>query len=46
MIYNLRGKPTGKRPGRPRRKWEDNIQVDIKEIGIYTKNWIYSAQNM
>ena len=29
------GKPTGKRPlGRPRRRWEDNIRMDLKEIGI------------
>ena len=31
----LTGKPTGKRPlGRPRRRWEDNIWMDLKEIGI------------
>ena len=31
----LTGKPTGKRPlGRPRRRWEDNIRMDLKEIGI------------
>ena len=30
----LTGKPTGKRPlGRPRRRWEDNIRMDLKEIG-------------
>ena len=30
----LVGKPEGKRPlGRPRRRWEDNIQMDLKEIG-------------
>ena len=29
------GKPTGKRPlGRPRHRWEDNIRMDLKEIGI------------
>ena len=34
------GKSTGKRPlGRPRRRWEDNIRVDFKEIGINTRNW-------
>ena len=28
-------KPTGKRPlGRPRRRWEDNIRMDLEEIGI------------
>ena len=31
----LTGKPTGKRPlGRPRRRWEDNIRMDLEEIGI------------
>jgi hypothetical protein len=30
----LVGKPEGKRPlGRPRRRWEDNIEMDLKEIG-------------
>ena len=32
--------PTGKRPlGRPRRKWEDNIRMDHRELGIITRNW-------
>jgi hypothetical protein len=31
----LVGKPEGKRPlGRPRRRWEDNIKLDLREIGI------------
>ena len=35
----LTGTPAGKRPlGRPRYKWEDNIRVDLKEIGISTSN--------
>jgi hypothetical protein len=35
----------GKRPlGRPRRKWEDNIKMDIREIGIDGANWIRLAQ--
>ena len=43
----LTGKPTGKRPlGRPRRRWEDNIRVDLKEIGINARNWVDSAQDM
>ena len=43
----LIGKPTGKRPlGRPRRRWEDNIRMDLKEIGIKTRNWDDSAQDM
>ena len=36
-IYRdvLTGKPTGKRPlGRPRRRWEDNIRMDLEEIGL------------
>ena len=42
----LTGKPTGKRPlGRPRRRWEDNIRMDLEEIGINTGNWVDSAQN-
>jgi hypothetical protein len=40
----LVGKPEGKRPlGRPRRRWEDNIKMDL-EIGIYGANWIQLAQ--
>ena len=35
----LTGTPTGKRPlGRPRRRWEDNIRMDLKKIGINTRN--------
>ena len=31
----LTGKPTGKKPlGRPRRRWDDNVRTDLKEIGI------------
>ena len=42
----LTGKPTGKRPlGRPRRSWEDNIRMDLEEIGITTRNWVDSAQD-
>ena len=34
-------KPTGKRPlGRPRRRWEDNIRMDLEEIGINAGNWV------
>ena len=40
------GTPTGKRPlGRPRRSREDNIRMDLKEIGINTRNWVDSAQD-
>ena len=42
----LTGKPTGNRPlGRSRRRWEDNIRMDLKEIGINTRNWLDSAQD-
>ena len=42
----LTGKPTGKRPlGRPRRRWEDNIRMDLEEIGINADNWVGSAQD-
>ena len=42
----LTGKPGGKRPlGRPRRRWEDNIRINLKEIGINTRNWVDSAKD-
>ena len=42
----LTGKPTGKRPfGRPRRRWEDNIRMDLEEIGINAGNWVDSPQD-
>ena len=35
-FKNLTGKPTGKRSlGRPRRRWEDNVRMDLEEIGRY-----------
>ena len=41
------GKPTGKRPlGRPRRKWEENTRIYLKELGVNTSNWINSTQNL
>ena len=40
----LTGKPTGKRPlGRPRRRWEDNIRIELEEIGTNSRNWVDSA---
>ena len=37
----LTGKPAGKRYlGRPRRRWEDNIKMGPKEVGMNTKNWV------
>ena len=38
-FKNLTSKPTGKKTlGRPRRGWEDNIRMDLKEIN--TRNWV------
>ena len=40
------GKPTGKRPlGRPRRRWEDNIRMNLEEIGINASNWVETSQD-
>jgi hypothetical protein len=37
----------GKRPlGRPKRRWEDNIKMDLRETGIEEANWIRLAQDM
>jgi hypothetical protein len=46
-VYKvLVGRPEGKRPlGRPRRRWEDNIKMDLREIGIDGANWIRLAQD-
>ena len=45
-FKNLTGKPTGKRPlGRPRRRWEDNIRMDLEEIGINAGDGVDSAQD-
>ena len=42
----LTGKPTGKRPlGRSRFRWEDNIRIDLKELGINTRNWVDLVQD-
>ena len=42
----LTGKPIGKRPlGRPRHRWEENITMDLEEIGINAGNWVISAQD-
>jgi hypothetical protein len=42
----LVGRSEGKRPlGRPRRRWEDNIKMDLMEIGIDGANWIRLAQD-
>ena len=42
----LVGKPEGKRPlGRPRRRWEDNIRMDLQEVGCGGMYWIGLAQD-
>jgi hypothetical protein len=46
-VYKvLVGRHEGKRPlVRPRRRWEDRIKMDLKEIGIDVANWIWLAQD-
>jgi hypothetical protein len=46
-VYKiLVGKPWGKRPlGRPRRRWEDDIKMDIQEVGCGSMDWIELAQD-
>jgi hypothetical protein len=41
-VYKvLVGKPEGKRSlGRPRRRWEDGIRMDLREIGLWSVDWI------
>jgi hypothetical protein len=46
-VYRiLVGKPERKRPlARPKRRWDDNIKLDLREIGVDGVNWIRLAQN-
>jgi len=46
-VYRvLVGRPEGKRSlGRPRRGWDDNVKMDLREIGINGANWSRLAQN-
>jgi hypothetical protein len=46
-VYKISvGKPEGKRPqGRPRCRWEDNIKMDLREIGTDGTNWIRLVQD-
>ena len=46
-VYRiLVGKPEGKRPlGRPRRRWEDNIKMDLQKLGCGDMDWIELAQD-
>jgi len=40
------GKPEEKRPlGRPRLRWDDNIKMDLQEVGCGVMNWIVLAQD-
>jgi len=46
FIQVVGGKPQAKRPlGRPRRRWEDSIKVDLQEMGYEGMDWIYLAQD-
>ena len=47
FVYRvLVGKPEGKRPlGRPRRRWVDNIRMDLQEVGCGYMDWIGLAQD-
>jgi hypothetical protein len=46
MLYLLLGKPEGKRPlGRPRRRWVDNIRMDLQEVGCGCVDWIGLAHD-
>jgi hypothetical protein len=46
VYKDLVGKPEGKRPlGRSRRKWEDNIKMDLEEVVCGGMDWIELAQN-
>jgi hypothetical protein len=46
-VYRvLMGKPEGKRPlGRPRRRWEEGIRMDLRETGWGSVDWIHLAQD-
>jgi hypothetical protein len=46
VFYLLVGKPEGKSPlGRPRRRWVDNIKIDLRDIGWDNVNWVDMAQD-
>jgi hypothetical protein len=46
-VYRvLAGKPERKRPlGRPGRRWEDNVMIDLQEVGCRCEEWIGLAQD-
>ena len=46
MHKGLVGKPEGKRPlGRPRRRWDGNIKVEVEEVGRVCGDWMELAQD-
>jgi hypothetical protein len=46
MCHILVGKPEGKRPlGRPRSRWEDNIRIDLREMGWEGVDWMNVTQD-
>ena len=46
MYRILVGNPEGKRPlGRPRRRWEDNIKMNLQEVACAGMEWIMLAQD-
>jgi hypothetical protein len=47
-VYGvLVGRPEGNRPlGRPKRRCEDDIKMDLREMGIYRTNWIRLSMNL
>jgi len=46
VYRGLVGKPEGKRPlGRPRRRWVDNIRLDLQKVGCGYMDWIGLAQD-
>jgi hypothetical protein len=45
-VHTTFGRPEGRRPlGRPRRRWEDSIKMNLREIGFGYVGWIYWAQD-
>jgi hypothetical protein len=45
-MQGLVGKPEGKRPlGRPGRRWEENIKMDLQEVGCGGMDWVELAQD-
>jgi hypothetical protein len=45
-VHRLLVEPEGKRPlGRPRRRWEDNIKMDVQEVGGGRGDWVELAQD-